>query len=73
MNLSEIQHVIETLPPEEQASLPAWLPERDRAQWDAGIERDFSPGGIGMALLTEVKERVRGGQSSLMDKRSPVR
>ena len=30
---------------------PRWLAERDRAQWDSEIERDFSPGGPGAKLL----------------------
>ena len=55
MNLTEIQHAIEALPAEEQASLAVWLSERDRLQWDLDLEQDFSPGGAGMALLDRVR------------------
>ena len=62
MDLAEIQHAIEELPQEQQAVLAAWLAERDQAEWDAEIERDFSPGGAGMALLEEMKADARAGQ-----------
>ena len=41
MNLTQIQHVIEELPAEEQTALAAWIVDRDRARWDEEIERDF--------------------------------
>jgi len=43
-------------------SLAAWLFERDQAEWDAEIERDFSPGGAGNALLEEMKADARAGK-----------
>jgi hypothetical protein len=55
VDLSEIQQAIEQLPKPEQATLTAWLIERDQAEWDAEIEHDFSPGGAGMAVLDEMK------------------
>ena len=63
MNLTEIQHAIEALPAEQQASLAVWLSERDRLQWDLELEQDFSPGGAGMALL----DRVRAGDDQEID------
>lgn len=45
MDIAEIQHAIEGLPKEQQAALAAWIAERDQADWDAEIERDFSAGG----------------------------
>lgn len=62
MNLAEIQRAIETLPKDQQAALAAWLSERDQAQWDAEIERDFSPNGAGMALLEDMKVDDRAGR-----------
>jgi hypothetical protein len=32
------------------------------AEWDAEIERDFSPGGSGVALLEEMKADARAGK-----------
>ena len=62
MDLAEIQHAIEGLPKEQQAALAAWLAERDQADWDAEIERDFAPGGAGIALLKEMKADARAGR-----------
>jgi hypothetical protein len=62
MDLAEIQHAIEELPKEQQAALAAWLAERDQAEWDAEIKRDFAPGGAGVALLEEMKADVRAGK-----------
>jgi len=68
MGLLEIQHAIEMLSTEQQAALLDWLAERDRRQWDAQLERDFSPGGAGMDLLDRVKAQVRRGESVPMGK-----
>lgn len=73
MDLAEIQHVIETLSAEQQTALLAWLAERDRAEWDSQIERDFSAGGTGTPFLEQVKARVRHGDSALMSKGRPHR
>ena len=61
MDLLEIQHAIEDLPKDQQAALAAWLSERNHAEWEAEIERDFSPGGAGIALLEEMKAEAREG------------
>ena len=66
MDLSEIQHAIETLSSEQQIALLGWLAERDRRQWDSQIERDFSPDGAGMELLNQVKAQIRRGESERM-------
>jgi hypothetical protein len=63
MNLTELQRAIEALPAEQQASLAAWLSERDRHKWDLELERDFSSGGDGMALLRRVRAQVGRGES----------
>jgi hypothetical protein len=63
MSLTELQRAIEALPAEQQASLAAWLAERDRRQWDLELDRDFSAGGAGMALLDRVRAQVGRGES----------
>lgn len=68
MDIGEIQHAIEALPPEQQMTLLDWLADRDRREWDAQIERDFSPGGSGMNLLDRVRAQVRRGESAPMSK-----
>jgi len=62
VNLAEIQRAIEELPKHEQAALAAWLAEREQAEWEAEIERDFSPGGPGIPLLEEMKAEERAGK-----------
>jgi hypothetical protein len=62
MDLAEIQHAIEELPQAQQATLAAWIAERDQADWDAAIERDFAPGGAGIALLEEMQADARAGK-----------
>lgn len=73
MDLTEIQRAIETLPKDEQAALAAWLSAREQAEWDAEIERDFSPGGAGMALLEEMKADARAGKSRPFEQGRPQR
>jgi hypothetical protein len=67
MDLAEIQHAIEDLPKEQQTVLAAWLMQRDDAEWDAEIERDFAPGGEGLAFLEEMKADVRAGKFQPFD------
>jgi hypothetical protein len=62
MDLAEIQRAIETLPKDQQAALAAWLSARDQVEWDAEIERDFSPGGAGIAVLEGMKAEARAGK-----------
>jgi len=68
MGLPDIQRAIEMLSSDQQAALLDWLAERDRRQWDAQLERDFSPGGAGMELLDRVKAQIRQGESLPMGK-----
>ena len=63
VTLHEIQRAIEALPDDEQAQLATWVADRDRRAWDAEIERDFSSGGAGSALLESVRQEVRAGNS----------
>lgn len=63
MTIAEIQRAIEDLPEDAQTRLAAWIAERDRALWDAEIERDFSAGGAGSALVETIRQKVRSGKS----------
>lgn len=69
MDIAEIQRAIEALPKDQQALLAAWLSARDQAEWDDEIERDFSPGGAGMALLEQMKADARAGKFHPMEER----
>ena len=57
MTLEAIKKAIEELPEEEKLALETWLKEA----WDAQIEKDFSPGGAGLALLDEVDAEIEAG------------
>ncbi len=73
MELAEIQHAIEELPTDQQAALAAWLAERDQAEWDAEMERDFAPGGAGVGLLEEMKADARAGHFRPFEEGRPNR
>jgi hypothetical protein len=73
MNLTEIQHAIEALPAEQQASLADWPSERDHQRWDLELERDFSQTGAGMALLDGVRAQVERGESRPLSEGRPLR
>jgi len=60
MDLTEIQHAIEELPKDQQAALAAWIAERGQVEWEAEIERDFSPRRrAGIGFLEEMKADAR--------------
>jgi len=61
MTLSAIKEILQELPEEELTALAAWLNERDKKSWDLQIDKDFSPGGAGMALLEEVDKMIEHG------------
>ena len=63
MTLPEIKRAIEALSEEEQSQLATWVADRDLADWDAEIERDFSPDGAGSDLIADVRRQVRDGNS----------
>jgi hypothetical protein len=68
MDIGEIQDAIGALSPKQQMALLDWLAERDRREWDAQIERDFSSGGARASHLERVKAQIRRGESVPMDK-----
>lgn len=59
-DIADIKGRIETLPPEQQAELLAWLIERDHQSWDEQIARDQKKGKLA-GLIAEAKaDRVAG-------------
>ena len=54
MTVETIKDLIGHLQPDEQATLASWL-------WDSQIERDFSAGGDGLALLAEIDAAIGAG------------
>lgn len=69
IDLAEIQHAIEELPKDQQEALANWLVEREESDWDAEIERDFSPGGAGLELLEEMKADAEAGKFHPIEER----
>ena len=47
---------------ERECDALAWSEGVVQAEWEAEIERDFSPGGAGMALLDEMKNDALAGK-----------
>jgi hypothetical protein len=66
MTVESIKEAITELDPKEKASLTAWLVEQDSLEWDRQIEADFSPGGVGRALLDEAESEIHAGTTRSM-------
>jgi hypothetical protein len=62
MTIEALKAAIAHLPSEDRTALAAWIIEQDMKSWDEQIEKDFSPGGKGMAMLDEVKADIRTGK-----------
>ncbi|HEY8668487.1 MAG TPA: hypothetical protein VIL86_17700 [Tepidisphaeraceae bacterium] len=71
MDLIEIQRAIEELPKDQQVALADWLADREQSEWDAEIERDFSPGGVEAAFLDQMKADARAGNFRPFDQGRP--
>ena len=67
MTLEAVKKAIADLPKRKQTALLRWLEKRGEVVWDEEIERDFSPGGLGMPLLQKVKADVRAGKFKPME------
>lgn len=71
MELAEVQRASSELSPCDRATLAAWLAEQDQMEWEAQMERDFSPGGTGMALLERMKADARSGDFRPLEEGPP--
>ena len=67
MTVEAIKEAIASLPAEQKTSLAAWLIQQDMGAWDKQIEDDFSPAGLGMALLEEAEADAQAGRVKPMD------
>jgi len=72
MTLEAIKDAVKRLPQEKQRLLLDWLEEREQADWDAQLERDFSSGGRGMPFLEKVKADIRAGRFTPLYDRGPA-
>jgi hypothetical protein len=59
-DISDIKGRIETLSPQEQAELLAWLIERDHRNWDEQIARDQQTGKLDALIAEAVADRAAG-------------
>jgi hypothetical protein len=66
-DLREIQAAISELGPDDREALLAWLIDADRKVWDEQIGRDFSEGGAGMKLLSEIDDQIDRGDFRPLD------
>ncbi len=60
-DLREIQNAIGEFSPDDRETLLAWLIAAQRKAWDEEIGRDFSDGGAGMKLLSDIDEQIDRG------------
>jgi len=67
MTVETIQEAIKQLPESERRRLADWLEELEAQDWDAQIERDFSPGGPGTPFLEEVKREIAEGKTQTFE------
>ncbi len=67
MNVEAIKEAIAGLPEDDKLSLAAWLNLQTMDEWDKQMERDFSPGGRGMALLEQVQRDIAEGKTRPME------
>lgn len=61
MSVTELKKEVDALSPGELAELSAYIANRDSAEWDAQIDRDFSEEGILRPVLDEVRADIRAG------------
>jgi hypothetical protein len=59
MTIEALKAAIAHLPAEEMTVPAAWIVEQDMQSWDEQIDKDFSSGGKGMAILDEMKADIR--------------
>ena len=62
MSVAELKKEVDGLPPRELAELSAYIAQRDHAEWNAEIDRDFSEGGRLRGVLEEVRADIGAGR-----------
>ena len=67
MTVEAIKEAIAELPADTKTLLAAWVVEQDLMEWDRQIEKDFSPGGHGFALLEEAEADIRARRVRPLD------
>lgn len=63
MRVEAIKTAIEQLSEVDRRKLAEWFEEMEEQAWDKEIEQDFSPGGRGMSLLTELEQELANGKT----------
>jgi len=72
MTVEAIKEAITGLPDEQKSALAAWLNEQTMDDWDRQMQRDFSPGGRGHALVECVKADIRAGRFRPLSEGKPA-
>ena len=62
MSIVELKREVDALPPCELAELSAYVAQRDSAEWNAKIDRDFGEGGRLRSVLEEVRADIGAGR-----------
>jgi hypothetical protein len=66
MSVAELKREVDALSDSERAELSAYIAQRESAEWDAQIDRDFSVGGRLQPVLDEVRADIRAGRLETM-------
>ena len=66
MSVAELKREVDALSDSERAELSAYIAQRESAEWDAQIDRDFSVGGCLQSILDEVRADIRAGHLDTM-------
>ena len=68
MTVEAIKEAVVLLSSPERHELAEWLDGIENDDWDRQMEKDFSPGGRGEHLLDKIKNQVRAGNFTPLEK-----
>jgi hypothetical protein len=67
MTVDAIKDAINQLSDADRKQLAEWFEQLEEQAWDEEIERDFSPGGRGMALLKKLETEIAEGKTQPLE------
>ena len=67
MDVETIKAAIERLNEPDRRALADWFQEVEEQAWDAEMERDFSPGGRGEAVVEKIDQEIESGKFTPLD------
>jgi hypothetical protein len=68
MTVQAIKAAIEQLTEPERRELADWFEQLEEEAWDAEMEQDFAPGGLGHRLLEKINQEIDNGKFTPMER-----